>query len=86
MASPLDSSKVTPWFPVQINPVHIGVYEIGTPASGYVRFSYWNGKRWRSREASVEQAYIYRTRIALGPVLRWRGLVSPIDLAKNGCP
>jgi len=38
------SKKMTHWFPVNIKPVHVGVYE--TDLAGYLGYSYWNGKWW----------------------------------------
>jgi hypothetical protein len=39
------TKKMTPWFPVQIKPVHVGVYE--TELDGYLKgYSFWNGKWW----------------------------------------
>ena len=38
------SKEMTPWFPVRIKPVHVGVYE--TDLAGYLGYSFWNGKWW----------------------------------------
>jgi len=38
------SKEMTPWFPVCIKPVHVGVYE--TDLAGYLGYSFWNGKWW----------------------------------------
>ena len=41
-------SKMTPWFPPHIKPVHKGVYEVKfTKIAGfYTGFATWNGKKW----------------------------------------
>jgi hypothetical protein len=36
--------KMTKWFPVEITPVHVGVYE--TDLAGFLGYSFWTGKRW----------------------------------------
>jgi hypothetical protein len=38
------NEKMTRWFPVNIKPVHVGVYE--TNLNGYMGYSFWNGKYW----------------------------------------
>jgi hypothetical protein len=41
------SKYLTPWFPVHITPVHIGVYETEMEGVKWSKgFSFWNGKRW----------------------------------------
>jgi hypothetical protein len=38
------SKKMTRWFPVNIKPVHVGVYE--TSLNGYMGYSFWGGNWW----------------------------------------
>ena len=68
-------AKKTPWFPGNVKPVHIGVYERDMTHGG--RWSYWNGAFWCGWGASREVAYhngqcgfLSNTQEA-----RWRGLV-----------
>lgn len=36
--------KVTEWYPANVKPVHVGVYEVETALGRYFRL--WDGKRW----------------------------------------
>ena len=62
--------KLTPWFPPEVKPVRVGVYDFGA----WYRF--WNGSDWKQGTSSVEGAYLLRH----GPVSKianhqqWRGL------------
>lgn len=39
--------KTTDWFPADIKPVHVGVYETKSPVFNQPgRFSFWSGKKW----------------------------------------
>lgn len=47
MIEPTDQNT-TPWFPVSVNPVHVGVYQVVnrfTP-NRLARYSFWNGQVW----------------------------------------
>ena len=46
------SKKLTPWFPGDVNPFRVGVYEIyGSSFTGRV-FRVWNGNGWGSTLSS----------------------------------
>ena len=70
--------KLTSWFPANVKPVHIGVYEIAYHlfedewSNG---FSYWNGKKWANSCCSIRSAYENRTWFE-GAIQekKWRGL------------
>ena len=38
------SKQMTDWFPVNIKPVHVGIYE--TDLDGHFGYSFWTGKLW----------------------------------------
>jgi hypothetical protein len=69
---------LTKWFPTDVKPVHIGVYEIKFHLyedqwdQGY---AYWNGKEWSNNRHTVKWAYINRDHIE-GAIQekKWRGL------------
>ena len=56
----MSKKKLTPWFNVNIKPVHIGVYETGfvddEPYNYRMKYSYWNGKYWCNQCDSIEIA------------------------------
>ena len=65
--------KVTPWFPVDINPVRVGWYEytgVGLRRSNGCR--YWNGKAWLY---TPDDAYSFSPY----PRDQWRGMAAPAE-------
>jgi len=74
--------KVTPWFPPEIKPVHVGIYHrqlAHTSRNGdLVVFAYWDGTHWLIPSADpgvasdpwrprvIDQSYLF--------ALPWRGL------------
>ena len=67
------SLKTTAWFPAEVTPVRVGVYQI-EPWPKDLQFSYWDGHRWGWRMLTAADANHYRSNRALGSVGRWRGL------------
>ena len=69
---------LTKWFPTDVKPVHIGVYEAiyhvfeDEWSTGY---SFWNGKEWANSSDSIKGAYSNRKWIQ-GAIQekKWRGL------------
>lgn len=69
--------KLTPWFPPEIKPVHIGVYQ-RKGLNGEVYFNRWNGRFWLQGwnvkcgnsfiEANKSQSQSFL------PDRKWRGL------------
>ena len=63
------TKKMTPWFPVEIKPVHVGVY--ATSLHGYEGYSFWTGKSWcdtvRKPELAVKRRGFQNK--------KWRGFV-----------
>jgi len=68
-------SKMTPWFPPHIKPVHKGVYEVKyTPESEHESYVYaaWNGKQW-SRPAHYEEMKSFHSNFDALQNKYWRG-------------
>jgi hypothetical protein len=67
-------SKVTEWFPGDVQPEHIGVYE--TLIASDRGFQYWTGVHWGRTSNDPERA----AQMALTPSYfqqpHWRGLTS----------
>lgn len=76
--------KLTRWFPAEVNPVHVGVYQRAFKGQKYpVRYWYWNGDFWevggwdfadeaaKNPRGKTSQNYLY-----------WRGLAEPPKKAK----
>lgn len=67
--------KLTPWFPSEVKPVHVGVYAIHRlDESG--RFDYfkkWNGDRWLYGSKDANQAALNEWE-SVNQIESWRGL------------
>lgn len=50
------SKKLTPWFPPEVKPVHIGVYETAEPNLDSECFQHWNGSFWGLCSSSARYA------------------------------
>ena len=68
------SKKLTPWFPGDVKPAHIGVYE--RPIGSVTRYSYWDGKTWRCSGRTPELALQYSPVMSVFSKSRWGGLAS----------
>jgi hypothetical protein len=73
---------VTEWFPVSVNPVRDGVYEVDTPNCLANRFAYYDSDGWRLCTREISESYdlklgepIHGSSMYL-PNSRWRGLSS----------
>ena len=64
------SKKMTRWFPVNIKPVHVGVYE--TDLAGYLGYSYWNGKYWSDTSSKLDMELRFKGRRGMQKK-KWRG-------------
>ena len=80
--------SLTPWFPGDVKPVHIGVYQRDFGGLGNRKYAYWDGEHWSWSESTPELAAKWgaskwRTNIGAfsslqsNPVIRWRGLAKP---------
>ena len=70
-------SKMTPWFPPHIKPVHKGVYETKDPFWGTF-YSNWNGKSWSIGSVYLSSAFSqlgsgYRHHKTKNQNRSWRG-------------
>ena len=69
--------KLTQWFPGDVKPVHVGVYERRLKGTTTVFYSRWDGEKWWSLRRTVTGAN------TVLPVLRfsdyqnlpWRGVL-----------
>lgn len=55
----MNKREMTPWFPIDIEPVHIGVYEVQPepePDYLYTHLSKWDGRKWCSTATNVPEA------------------------------
>jgi hypothetical protein len=64
------TEKMTEWFPVNIKPVHVGVYE--TDLAGYLGYSYWNGKYWSDTSYKLDMERVIKRRRGMQNK-EWRG-------------
>ncbi len=65
-------SNETPWFPGDVKPAHVGLYQRnGGP---YVYWSGWNGTFWGTGAFREEDAVTWRNEKSLCQSLPWRGL------------
>lgn len=63
--------KLTPWFPADVKPVHVGMYERdwGRVVDNAVSArDYWDGTQWRLGICGKPSSYLMLSD------LRWRGL------------
>lgn len=70
-------SRVTPWYPPEIEPVRVGVYERDNSQHAMAgRFSYWNGQVWCGWGGTVSIAHWNgkRNHVSSAQHLPWRGL------------
>lgn len=64
-------TRLTEWFPADVNPVHVGVYQ--TRRAGRYGFSYWIGDAWGPRCAYVATAVLFFSEFGYQDK-EWRGL------------
>ena len=65
--------KLTPWFPGDVKPVHIGVYERRLKFRPGVYYSQWDGEKWYYLRDTVDKAAIQSVYSA-HQNLPWRGV------------
>lgn len=72
----MKEESLTPWFPAEVKPVHVGVYPVKFSLCGE-GFSHWNGKKWgfamntpaQAKKSPGNRAYAEQRK-------EWRGLRS----------
>lgn len=51
--------KKTDWFPHQIKPIRVGVYQIKNPITGEPVYAHWGGKYWGYYKGEFNDAIAY---------------------------
>lgn len=70
--------KLTPFYPGEIMPVWVGVYETLTQLGNeIVRFRYWNGKHWCVGAPNPKVAMLWKSFPLANHFPAWRGLTEP---------
>lgn len=73
-------AKTTEWFPPNIKPTHVGIYQVqkvgwGKSVSlGDVMYSHWNGKRWSPQQFLISDIERRKRWKANFQNKTWRGL------------
>lgn len=67
------SKKLTPWFPANVKPAHVGVYKTDAD-SIFDSYQYWNGLRWSDHAHSIKRAYSNNWVPSPYQNVKWRGL------------
>jgi hypothetical protein len=67
--------RFSPWFPPEIKPVHVGVYQVWNSRI----YAYWNGKKWCWAMRSVNEAKSFRITDGADQYKEWRGLAEKPD-------
>jgi hypothetical protein len=75
------SEKLTPWFPADVKPARVGVYEKDFQIDeGHRSFQYWSGRRWwygTGNPEGTKKAFLSAPHGECRPRPRpWRGLAS----------
>lgn len=67
------SKKLTPWFPPEMKPVRVGIYETDAETEGGTScYQSWNGAQWSWCSSDSDFTVIDSRSIHQSP--RWRGL------------
>lgn len=64
--------KLTEWFPGDVKPVRVGVYERN--ALFYLNYSYWDGSVWGQLRGTPTDAWLDRRKASLWQNFEWRGV------------
>lgn len=74
------AQEVTEWYPADVKPVHVGVYEVQNmydPTHPNL-FNYWTGKEWTGSASHIESLVMEsRPHICAFQGRVWRGLRRP---------
>jgi hypothetical protein len=68
--------KKTKWYPGDVKPVHVGVYETA-PMHGIRFYQFWNGKSWGYASQSPDGADEWADVYSRHQSDCWRGLAAP---------
>ncbi len=67
--------KLTQWFPGDVKPVHVGVYERRLKFRAGVYYSQWDGEKWLRLHWTVEGAAALAGALSVYQSLPWRGVL-----------
>jgi hypothetical protein len=68
--------KKTGWYPGNVKPVHVGVYETA-PRNNFRFFQFWNGEYWGCSKLTPRGAHESRDVRSSHQRDAWRGLTAP---------
>jgi len=66
--------KLTPWFPAEVKPVHVGAYLSLEYSDGANFYRYWDGKRWGAASRNIRNALRFTNTSFACQENTWRGL------------
>lgn len=71
----MTKQKLTPWFPADVKPVHVGVYErnYGSKKNPDLVYCKWDGKKWMVCSSNINGAN-KQTCHTLLQSEEWRGI------------
>lgn len=75
----MKEDQLTPWFPAEVKPVHVGPYPTKTPGTSTDGFSWWDGNEWGLQYEFLSNCVKYKTHMGFlrsNQVKIWRGLRS----------
>lgn len=65
-------TEMTDWFPAEVKPVHVGVYETNMGLGN--GFSHWDGKAWGAEYLRLDDALLWSPLDVGRQQKKWRGL------------
>lgn len=68
--------KLTPWYPAEVKPVHVGAYLSCEYLDGADFYRYWDGARWGAAARTIPEAILASSTFAC-QTNQWRGLQKP---------
>jgi hypothetical protein len=68
------SAKLTPWFPADVKPVHVGVYQREDCDTGRPYYYFWNGDFFEFGGRSAPEDVKRNDWPTISEGERWRGL------------
>ena len=67
--------KLTKWYPADVKPINVGIYEIKAPFQKKSYFSYFDGNQWGYRmNTTIEAVWFKDEKIDIDQISKWRGL------------
>lgn len=66
--------NLTPWFPSEIKPVHVGAYLSYEYSDGSDFYRYWDGEHWGAASRTIENALPFSQSSFACQSNRWCGL------------